>query len=56
MARSGTGRIVVEIDPVQKRELYSALAMEGKTFKKWLVEQVTAYLAQEPAGQGGGRE
>ena len=36
----------MELEPSQKRRLYSALAMENKTLKDWLVEQVDAYLAQ----------
>ena len=46
MPTSRTGRIVVELDPKQKRKLYSALAMENKTLKEWLVEQVNTYLAR----------
>lgn len=58
MAKSESGRIVVELDPAQKRRLYSALAMENKTLKKWLMEQVNAYLARskESYSRGGDGE
>ena len=37
MVRGASGRIVVEVDPQLKRELYAALAHRGLTLKAWLV-------------------
>ena len=37
MARGESGRIVLEIDPELKRQLYSALARENKTLKDWFI-------------------
>jgi len=39
-----SGRVVVEIEPLLKRELHSALLKDGKTLKKWFVTQAEDYL------------
>lgn len=44
MARGESGRIVLEIDPSQKDELYSALIRDGFTLKDWFLRQATQYL------------
>ena len=44
MARGESGRIVLEIDPSQKDELYSALARDGMTLKDWFLQQASHYL------------
>jgi hypothetical protein len=44
MPQGPSGRIVVEIDPLQKRALYSALSSEGLTFKQWLQGNIDQYL------------
>jgi len=44
MARGESGRIVLEIDPSQKVDLYSALATDGLTLKDWFLRQATQYL------------
>jgi hypothetical protein len=44
MSRGPSGRIVVELDPALKNELYVALAVDGLTFKEWLLRQVDAYV------------
>ncbi len=41
-----SGRIVVEIDPETKEELYSALRAEGLTLKEWFLSNVEVYLSQ----------
>lgn len=46
MSRGLSGRLVVEMDPQLKRELYSALASDGLTFKNWLVERVERYIIE----------
>jgi hypothetical protein len=46
MARSNSGRIVLEINPSVKRDLYEALQEEGLTLKDWFLIQARSYLAQ----------
>lgn len=47
MARGESGRIVLEIDPSQKEDLYSALAKDGLTLKDWFLRQATQYLCDK---------
>ena len=44
MAKGKSGRIVLEIDPSQKEELYKFLGMDGLTLKEWFLERVSIYL------------
>ncbi len=44
MARSLSGRVVVEVDPELKLELYTALASEGSTLKAWFIEEAQNYI------------
>lgn len=44
MARGESGRIVLEVDPSEKDELYSALKQEGLTLKDWFLRQASQYL------------
>ena len=44
MARGESGRIVLEIDPSQKNDLYSALTKDGLTLKDWFLRQAAQYL------------
>jgi len=39
-----SGRIVIEVDPSLKRELYSALRQKGLSLKDWLVGDAETYL------------
>jgi hypothetical protein len=43
MAKSESGRIVIEVDPLLKRELYVALALSGCTLKDWFVRSAEIY-------------
>lgn len=43
MARGESGRIVIEVDPALKRELYAALALSGSTLKDWFVLKAESY-------------
>lgn len=45
MAKGASGRIVLEIDPQLKRQLYHALALEDSTLKDWFLENVSEFLA-----------
>ncbi len=44
MARGESGRIVLEIDPSAKDELYTALTKDGMTLKDWFLRQASQYL------------
>lgn len=44
MSIGSSGRIVIEIDPSFKRELYSALARDAKTLKEWFLESAQTYV------------
>jgi hypothetical protein len=44
MAKGSSGRLVIEIDPVLKQELYQALGDEGLNLKQWFLGNVTDYL------------
>lgn len=46
VVKGSSGRIVVEIDTNLKRELYAALALEGSTFKDWLIQRADKYVTE----------
>jgi hypothetical protein len=62
MARGDSGRIVIEVDPAFKRELYATLAISGSTLKDWFVKAASRYctdamqpdLFGEGSAPGGG--
>jgi hypothetical protein len=45
MAKGDSGRIVIEVDPTFKEEVYAALDRDGLTLKSWFVQQATKYVA-----------
>lgn len=47
MPKGTSGRIVVHVDAVLKRRLYSALAMDNKTLKQWFIQEAERYLQTE---------
>lgn len=47
MPRGSSGRIVLEIDPELKEELYAALKKEDLTLKDWFLERARQYLYEE---------
>ena len=47
MVRGKSGRIVLEIDPSLKSDLYEALQDEGLTLKEWFLRSTGSYLAQK---------
>lgn len=47
MGRGKSGRIVLEIDPALKSDLYEALQEEGITLKEWFLRHTRSYLAQK---------
>lgn len=44
MARGVSGRIVIEINPETKQELYEQLIMENVSLKGWFLEHVESFL------------
>ena len=46
MARGDSGRIVLEVDPGVKRELYDALDKDGLTLREWFLTEVNRYLEE----------
>jgi hypothetical protein len=50
MARGESGRIVIEVDPTLKRELYAVLAMSGSTLKDWFVRSAEDYCTSGVQG------
>ncbi|MGD8352520.1 MAG: hypothetical protein PVJ01_00005 [Pseudomonadota bacterium] len=44
MARGRSGRIVLEIDPMLKNDLYEALGEDGLTLKEWFIQNTSSYL------------
>ena len=45
MPRGKSGKVVVELDPALKQDLYAELAREGLTLKEWLTGQAQIYIA-----------
>lgn len=50
MARGESGRVVIEVDPALKRELYAVLAMSGSTLKDWFVRSAESYCCSGAQG------
>jgi hypothetical protein len=46
MAVGTSGRVVIEIDPDLKRQLYAALEQDSQTLKDWFVKNANSYLEQ----------
>ena len=46
MPRGESGRIVIEVSPELKRQLYSALALKNQTLKGWFIEAAEQYLVE----------
>lgn len=44
MSIGSSGRIVLEIEPELKKELYSTLALDSMHMKQWFLKQVSIYL------------
>lgn len=45
MAKGPSGRIVIEVDPELKEELYSALKKEELTLKDWFLKNADVFLS-----------
>lgn len=46
MSIGSSGRVVVELDPQLKRQLYSALAARGMSLKEWLTLNAKQFLCE----------
>ncbi len=44
MSIGNSGRIVIEVEPNLKRELYAVLSMDGKTLKDWFISQAVSFV------------
>ena len=44
MAKGSSGRIVIEVDPEIKHELYEALQKEELTLKEWFLNNADKFL------------
>ncbi len=44
MSVGSSGRIVLEIEPDLKKELYKSLAMDSMNMKQWFLQQVSVYM------------
>ena len=45
MAKGTSGRVVIEVDPDLKGELYAVLDLDGLTLKEWFVQRANKYVA-----------
>lgn len=45
MAKGASGRVVIEVDPALKGELYATLGRDGLTLKDWFVQRANKYVA-----------
>ena len=46
MSQGPSGRMDVEMEPQLKKRLYASLAVDGLTFKQWLIWQTERYLSE----------
>lgn len=46
VARGNSGRIVLEIEPSIKKELYDAIDKDGLTLRKWFLIEANRYLQE----------
>ena len=44
MSIGSSGRIVIEVEPEVKRQLYSTLTREGMTLKDWFLREAQNYM------------
>jgi hypothetical protein len=47
MSVGASGRLVIEVDPQFKKELYSVLTRRGMTLKEWFLAQAGSCIASE---------
>ena len=47
MAKGSSGRLVIEIDPSVKKELYERLGEKGLNMREWFLINANAYLKKK---------
>lgn len=47
MPRGPSGRIVIEVDPIFKEELYQKLEVKGLNLKEWFLRNAESYVRDE---------
>jgi hypothetical protein len=47
MAKGSSGRVVIEVDPNLKKDLYASLDQEGMTLKDWFIKSANRYVAEQ---------
>lgn len=47
MPRSDSGRVVIDLDPEFKKELYSALREDDCNLKTWFIEKASDYVEEK---------
>lgn len=47
MSIGKSGRIVIEVEPGLKKELYEALGKEGLSLKSWFLENAQCFLTEK---------
>ena len=52
MAVGKSHRIVIEVDPSLKAEIYLALKKQGKTLKEWFIERAIQDLLEKGSKNG----
>jgi len=50
VAKGSSGRLVIEIDPLIKKELYERLGEKGLNMREWFLINANAYLKQNKQG------
>ncbi|ATX81721.1 hypothetical protein Ga0123462_0852 [Mariprofundus ferrinatatus] len=48
MPKGTSGRVVIEMDPQLKSDLYAMLSLQGMTMKEWFMQNVTKALDDGP--------
>lgn len=51
MSRGKSGRIVLEVEPALKDELYTMLAKRNLTLKQWFIQQSQVYVQNADQGE-----
>ena len=46
MAQGNSGRIVIDVDPTMKRELYAILQRDHLTMREWFIQNAEKYMAE----------
>ena len=52
MAKGNSGRLVIEIDPLIKKELYDTLDEKGLNMKEWFLMSAKVYLQKNSLKSG----